>query len=88
MADHEGRILLLLSLLWCDVGRGECILACSIQYQDSSAFPWDIVAQSGRLPSEMPVGFRCAGIFTVANDLLIRSLIANCKSDVPGFYSS
>ena len=37
-----------------------------------------IVAPSGRLPSdrEIPVGSKCAGIFTAANDLLIKSLIA------------
>ena len=35
------------------------------------------MAPSGRLPSdcEMPVGSRCVGIFTAANDLSIRSLI-------------
>ena len=91
MAGHKGGVLLFLSSLCfignttglsrcqCDVGWSKCIWACSIPYiRTHPSFHGTIVAPSGHLPSdcEMPVGSRCAGIFTAANDLLIKSLIA------------
>ena len=96
MAGREWVVLMFLSTLCfigngtslaccqCDVRWSEYIWPCSIPCHNSSTFPWDNGGPSDRLPSdcEVPVGSRCAGIFTAVNDLLIHD-----ESDDPGFCS-